>query len=258
MTKKERQSYILRKVEKEGKLLTNDMISELEVAEDTIRKDFQELVSEGLVKRFHGGIISLKSGKLDTDSNKIEFDKRASLYSKQKELLAKECINLIQDKKVLFIDSGSTNLKFAESLKDFTGTIITNSPLNAVACCMLDGAKITLLSGELDKKSKVIKGSSTIKQISQLNIECCILGVSSLSHSVGITVPSYDESILKKELIDQSNIVIAIATKEKLETIATYYVDDITSLTHLITDETDEDILNGYRNKGIDVLSIEI
>ena len=61
MLKKERQIYILEKVKREGRAITNDLVEELGVAEDTIRKDFQELSKKGLVRRIHGGVWSLFS-----------------------------------------------------------------------------------------------------------------------------------------------------------------------------------------------------
>ncbi len=248
MYKKERQIYIMEKVNKDGRAITNDLTAELNVAEDTIRKDFQELASKGLVRRIHGGILKIENDLLD-------FDKRISINLSAKKNLAKYATALVVDYSVLYLDSGTTNLCFAESLPaDFKGTIITNSPQIALACCNKRYARINLLGGELDLTTKVIKGSSTLKQLEHINIECCILGVSSLDTKAGITVPSFDESILKKQLIMQSKHIIAIATKEKLNTIATYYIADASSITHLVTDETDDNILRDYRDNGINIV----
>ena len=72
MLKKERQIYILEKVKREGRAITNDLVEELGVAEDTIRKDFQELSKKGLVRRIHGGVLRM-------ENNIIDFNERITM-----------------------------------------------------------------------------------------------------------------------------------------------------------------------------------
>lgn len=252
MTKKERQLYILEKVEKEGKAITNQVIAELGVAEDTIRKDFQELSAQGKVQRFHGGILRIEKGLL-------EFDERKNEQPSVKRQLAEKAVEFVKDKHVLYIDGGTTNLKFAESLpKDFAGTVITNSPAIALALCSYADISITLIGGNLEKTTKIVEGSSAIRQLQDLNIECCILGVSSLSPENGITFPSSGEAILKKEVVEHSKQVLVIANKEKLGTVATFRSCDISSIDILVTNEIEEKVLRDYRQFGMQIVAYEI
>ena len=43
MLKKERRNYILARVRRDGRITTKELVEELGLAEDTIRKDFQDL-----------------------------------------------------------------------------------------------------------------------------------------------------------------------------------------------------------------------
>ena len=47
MLKRERQAYILRKVNLHNKVLSSALCTEINVSEDTIRRDLQELAEEG-------------------------------------------------------------------------------------------------------------------------------------------------------------------------------------------------------------------
>ena len=58
MLKKERQAYILQKVNLHNKVLSSLLCSEINVSEDTIRRDLQELADEGKVIKVHGGALS--------------------------------------------------------------------------------------------------------------------------------------------------------------------------------------------------------
>ena len=239
MLKKERQIYILEKVKREGRAITNDLVEELGVAEDTIRKDFQELSKKGLVRRIHGGVLTMNPTI--------------------KQQLAMKATELISGKSVVYIDGGTTNLKFAESLpKDHTGTIITNSPAIALALCEYKNIKINLIGGKLDPVTRIIKGTSSIKQIEAMNIECCILGVSSLSPENGITFPSFGEAELKKELIARSSQIIVIANKEKLGSVSTFLAADISAIDILVTNETDERIIKSYSKRGPQVIVYDV
>lgn len=252
MTKMERQLYILEKVEKEGKAITNEVVAELGVAEDTIRKDFQELSAQGKVQRFHGGILRIEKGLLD-------FEERSTQQPSVKRQLAEKAVEFILDKHVLYIDGGTTNLKFAESLpKDFAGTVITNSPAIALALCTFENISITLIGGNLEKTTRIVEGSSAIRQLQDLNIECCILGVSSLSPENGVTFPSSGEAMLKKEVMEHSGQIMVIANKEKLGSVATFRSSDISAINVLVTNETDEKILRDYRQYGIQVIAQEV
>lgn len=251
MLKADRQAYILKKVETEGRVVVQELTQELNVTEDTIRKDLQSLSKLGLLKRIHGGAHSLINDMKD-------FNSRVEFNSQTKADLAKRACTLIENAKVIFIDGGSTNLKVAENIPEhFDGRIITNSPSIALSLCRLSKASITLLGGDLDKKNQVLFGASTLRAIQQIHLDLTILGVSTLDSKVGITVPSYEESIIKNQLFEQSSMVIAIATKEKLEKISTFFVAKVSALDYLITEGTvDNKIVDTYNKLGINVITV--
>ena len=58
MLKKERQAYILHQVNLHNKVLSSSLSADINVSEDTIRRDLQELADEGKVIKVHGGALS--------------------------------------------------------------------------------------------------------------------------------------------------------------------------------------------------------
>lgn len=248
MVKRERHLYILDKVEKEGRVLTKDLVNELNLAEDTVRKDFQELSAQGKVQRFHGGILKLADKPLD-------FSVRIAEQATAKERLAALAVPLLTDKKVLYIDGGTTNLKLAQLMpKDYVGTVITNAPDIALEFCAHPQAEIMLIGGILNHATKVVAGSKAMEQLRDMNIECCVLGVSSVSASCGITYPLSDEAMLKREVIKHSKQVLAIATKNKIGSVSTFRAAEISDLDILVTDETEEKVIEELSSHGIDVV----
>lgn len=251
MLKQERQQYILKKVAEEGRVLTNDLQRELNVSFDTVRKDFQELAAQGKVIRTHGGILRKYEETID-------FNTRKEQQTSVKEMLAREALPLIIRNHVLYLDSGTTNLKLAEQLAGhFTGTVITNSPVIALELCSCPDTEVVMLGGRLEKTINVIVGTNAIRQMEDFNIECCVLGVGAISVTHGITFPVYEETLLKKVVLEKSKIVVAIAVKEKLNTVSGFFCADIREIDYLVTDAEDPKILDPYVQQGVKVISVK-
>ena len=67
MLKKERQAYIIHQVNLHNKILSSDLSQEINVSEDTIRRDLNELSNMKKIIKVHGGALS----KSLTDSGTI-------------------------------------------------------------------------------------------------------------------------------------------------------------------------------------------
>ncbi|MFV0605409.1 MAG: DeoR family transcriptional regulator [Niabella sp.] len=59
MLKKERQAFILHRLNLHNKVLSMDLCREIGVSEDTIRRDLQELSDAGRLLKVHGGALSM-------------------------------------------------------------------------------------------------------------------------------------------------------------------------------------------------------
>ncbi len=251
MLKKERQQIILNRVNKQGRVTTNEMVEEFGCAVDTIRKDFQEMGKAGIVKRVHGGVLRIEKELLD-------FKDRMTEKVHVKQILAEKATTLLKDQSIIYIDGGTTNLKFAESLpKDLQTMVVTNSPAIALALCDFPGIEITVLAGQMQKTTRLIEGSNTLQQIENMHFQIAVIGVSSISAESGITYPSMEEAMLKKAAFEHAQQVIIIANKEKIGSVAGFQAADISTVTFLVTDETNETILAPYRKAGIEIIISE-
>ena len=70
MLKKERQAYIIQQINVHNKVLSSDLSAQLDVSEDTVRRDLQELSEEGKLIKVHGGALS-KSFHFTLETNTI-------------------------------------------------------------------------------------------------------------------------------------------------------------------------------------------
>ncbi|MDO9155975.1 MAG: DeoR family transcriptional regulator, partial [Sediminibacterium sp.] len=100
MLKKERQAYIIQQINIHNKVLSSDLCVQLDVSEDTVRRDLQELAEEGKLIKVHGGALA-KSFHFTIESKQV--------YSlPEKKIIAHKAIDLIKDGMLVVISGGTT------------------------------------------------------------------------------------------------------------------------------------------------------
>ncbi|WP_040503088.1 DeoR family transcriptional regulator, partial [Herbaspirillum lusitanum] len=59
MLTSQRKKHLLDLLNRDGRIVAKPVSEQLEVSEDTIRRDLRELAREGLLRRVHGGALPL-------------------------------------------------------------------------------------------------------------------------------------------------------------------------------------------------------
>lgn len=111
-----------------GSVTVKELSDRFSVSLETIRRDLQELESNGSVKRVHGGAISL-----DNADAGLAFNKRKHERSIEKKLIAYKALALIKPGDMIMLDASSTCWYLAEALPDISLTVITNSFRNVLS-----------------------------------------------------------------------------------------------------------------------------
>lgn len=251
MLKEQRQQLILNILKNEGKLIATDLSIRLNVSEDTIRRDLRELDTEGLLHRVHGGALP--------NSPKVfGFDERQVQTPEAKEAIALSALQLIHDGQVIIMDGSTTILRIAQLIPEhIKATIITNSPSIAMALSSHPLIEVIMIGGQLFKDSLVNIGAASVEALNNIRADLCFIGVYSIHDEIGISIPNFEETYVKKSMIENSSEVVALVTAEKIGTSSAYIVAPANSLTYLITeDKVSEERLEPYRALGISILKV--
>jgi DeoR/GlpR family transcriptional regulator of sugar metabolism len=247
--REERHQFILDALGSEGRVLAADLSSRYKVSEDTIRRDLRELARSGKIYRVHGGALPRPAGA-------VPFVSRQQIDTESKIGIARAAADMIRDGQVVLIDGGTTNLRIASYLsRERSATIVTNSPPLALALADHPNLNVVMLGGNLLKQERVTTGIETIRVVESIRADLCFLGMCSLHPEVGITVGDRDEAYVKKAMIEASAEVVGLISLGKIGTSLPYLVGPASRLNRLITDASDEDVLNLYRAQGIEVTS---
>lgn len=214
----QRQSLIHQMLTETGRVIGADVARKLGVSEHTIRRDLQELARQGLCKKVYGGAVS-------QFKQSASFETRMAQNVPEKSAVARKCAQLMRPGACVFIDAGSTYLAMVEFIPDdIELTIITNSPQIAAALSGRNNGELILLGGRVNAHTGSTLGSDPVNQIRGMNFDQTFIGVCGLDPQVGMSAVYYEDACFKKEVLAQSNEVIAAVTADKVSQVARYKV----------------------------------
>ena len=249
MLKEERFQVILNQLSQDQKVHLTELSHILKVSEDTIRRDIKELADQGLLKSVRGGAVPHSPGP-------HRFRDRIEYGNEQKEIIAKKALSFLKDGQVVILDGGTSAMLIAKALpKDIHLTVVTNSFPIVNILEAHEKVEVLFAGGRLLKNSFVTIGNETIQFLKKFRADICFLGICSIHPDLGVTGPDYEESEVKKVMIESSREVIALSTIEKLGTAEAYYVCPTNQLTSIITDySSDLPEFDIYKKIGINMI----
>ncbi|MEA9413970.1 DeoR/GlpR family DNA-binding transcription regulator [Flavobacterium sp. PL02] len=249
MKKEERQNVILEYLSKEHRVTLIELSEYLNVSEDTVRRDVKELSDQGLLKAVRGGAVA-------PSPIPLHYRNREKHDLENKKIIAEKAISFLKDGQVVFIDGGTTSVALVASFPyDLKITIITNSFPVAALVEDLPNIELIFAGGKMCKTSFATSSIETIDFFRNFRADVCILGVCSIHHERGITGIMYDDSQIKKNMIQNSNFVIALSSIEKVGTAEAYFVCPIKDINVLVTNNDPEDeLLKPYKDAGITIV----
>lgn len=249
MLKHERKKFILNKLTRDQKVLIPELCVDLEVSDDTIRRDLKEMSEMGLLEKVHGGALP---------RSPIPFDyvQREDYEIAHKKNIANKARALIKPGQTILLDGGTTNLELVRALpRDLEITIFTNSFPLATEIMVHPTIEAYFLGGKINRKSRVSLGIEVIEALTYLRADLCMLGICSIDYDAGVTMRSKEECAVKRAFMQSAAQVIALSTTDKIGTAETYKLCDIDKIDCLITDDLlEESEKEKYRNKAITVL----
>lgn len=248
MVKEERLQLILQHLTRDNRVQLGEMSRLLSVSEDTVRRDIKELDVQGLLKAVRGGAIA-------NSSIPHHYRDRETFDISLKRRIAEKAIPFVKNGQTIFMDGGTSVLAVAQMLpKDLKVTVVTNS--FPVADVLEDhpNAEVIFAGGRLYKTAFTTIGQQAIDTVRNVRANIYFFGVSSI-HTIGLTARSYEDSLVKRAMVENATQIIALSTLQKIDTAEAFFVCPITKVDTLITEATPNDEkLQPYRDLGLNVV----
>jgi DeoR family myo-inositol catabolism operon transcriptional repressor len=222
----EMESYII----KNGSVSLDEMAENFGLSLNTIRRDVEELLTRGNIKKVYGGVTAV-SGE------NILFTNRENKNKSAKQIIGSLAAELIENNSTVYIDTGTTTAQVVSNLGNKSGvTIITNSL--KVMCEAGKSPELNLLTlgGYYNYATASFIDSKLIEKMSKLHFDYVFLGASSISKN-GLAINSYFELDKKQWLVkNNKGRIVLLADTNKYDTTALYLFSDFNEVDIVIAE----------------------
>jgi DeoR/GlpR family transcriptional regulator of sugar metabolism len=245
----ERRQAILERLARDGRVVASDLVDQLAVSEDTVRRDLRELAAQGLVQRVHGGALPAAPA-----AAAVSFAERLERDGARKSALARAAVPLLDGASVILLDGGTSTLELARRLPhDHACTVLTNAPPVASALAGHPRADVVMLGGRMLKRAQVTVGPEAMDALRRVRADVAVLGVCSVHPELGVTAREQEEAEVDRAMVAAAADVVVLATADKLGTASPWLVAELGELTHIVTDAGAEAAV-GYAGAGLTVV----
>lgn len=214
----------------------------------TIRRDFKELESAGLVLRYYGGAKILED----------EIFNETDIVKIKKQSIAKYAASLIEDGDTIFINSSSTAISILDYIKDKRVTVVTNNG-RSLEKNLPPNIYLILTGGEIYGRKHSMVGDLAMQVLSNITSTKCFMGVSGIRHDYGISTSVIQETTINKEMIKRcTGPVYVLATSNKIGIHHNFSSGRISDVDYLITDsDADPQKISELNSSGVKSIIID-
>lgn len=205
-----------------------------DVSSMTLRRDLAQLEKQGLVLRVRSGAVSVDSIK---GSKEVRYNLRAEENIEAKEIVAKKAVELIEQGRSLYLDSGSTIMCLAEILPNEHLSILTSGPNIGIEVAKKTNPSIMLIGGQLNRNNISVSGMGAIEFVKLVNIDVAFMATSGFSLEAGLTSGDYNECELKKYVIQKAKKVVVLMDSSKINKNMPYTFAGLKEIDVLVTDK---------------------
>ncbi|HEY4599463.1 DeoR/GlpR family DNA-binding transcription regulator [Corynebacterium sp.] len=204
----------------QGKVTVTELAAQFGVTAETIRRDLSQLTAEGKLYRVHGGAVPAR--QFQTDYVPLETRKHSAALAKQ--AIGRAAVQFVPlDGGTIFLDSGTTTAMIAEAIvehaesidKNYSLSVVTNSPHNALLLSTDPRIKVQLLGGKIRAQSQAVVGAVALQTLALLHADVAFIGTDAFTLTHGLSTHDAAEAAIKRAMIAYSDKVVTLCDSTK-------------------------------------------
>lgn len=242
----DRQAKIIELLRERNFLDLRTLIERFDVSVATIRRDLGDLEGAGLLRRTHGGAVSINQVAQDKTN-----EARSVWNQPEKAAIASVVSGMIVDGDTVLLDAGTTALEVAKKLVGRRSLTLISNGLDIIAELTRDeGQSVYAVGGEYTATNHSFRGPLAEQFIRQFNVDKLILNAASIDVDRGLvcTVEPVNASIARA-MMEVSRRVIVVADNSKFTKSSMSVVAKIEDVGTIVTDRGAMSIIDAAPEK---------
>ena len=245
----ERRNEILMKLQAERRVVVSELSQLYDVSEETIRRDLEKLVNEGVAIKSYGGAVINENANLEVPFN---IRKNYNVVGKQK--IAEQIAAMVKDGESLMLDASSTAVYIAKALKEKKNlTVITNSIEIVVELMDMPDWKVLSTGGLTREGSFALVGPQTDKMLKSYHVDKTIISCKGFDLESGLTDSDELHANNKITMLEAAGKKILAVDKSKFDKTAFTAIGALEDITTVVTDEEpDRRWIQAFEEAGVE------
>lgn len=232
----ERRKEILMKLQAERRVVVSELSQIYEVSEETIRRDLEKLVNDGVAIKSYGGAVINENSTLDLPFN---IRKNRNVIGKQR--IAEQIAALVKDGDSIMLDASSTAVYIAKALKEKKNlTVITNSIEIIIELLDMPEWNVFSTGGLTREGSFALVGPQTDKMLKAFHVDKAIISCKGVSTDKSITDSDELHANNKLTMLESAAMKILAVDNSKFGNTAFTAIGTLDDITTVVTDEEPE------------------
>lgn len=232
MLASERHREILSRLSSIGGVRVAQLASELNVTQETIRRDLEKLDAEGKLVRTHGGAMAV-----ETDRRELPLDVRETINLEQKRLIARRAVRELAPGDVIALDASSTAHELAKVIPDIPITVVTNALPVAHALLDRPAVRVIITGGILDRPSMSMVGPLAEQSLERFHVQKLFFSCRGLDLARGLSVTADEHAGIKRRMIDLCEKAYLLIDSSKFDVRSVEFFAPIEEMDMIVTDD---------------------
>ena len=228
----QRKEKILKYVGTRNHVTVTELCRSFGASEATIRRDLEELASDHLIKRTHGGAKAIIGGVNHTEVSLADDE-----FEDEIRAISVAAAQLVMDNETIFLGSGRTIFAMVPHLKERQGLTIVSNALNVVneflGCTQVS---LVVIGGIMRSQDRSMIGHIAERSVKELRADKVFVGTEALDFKAGLTNSYLPKTRTDRAIISISANVVLVTDHSKFYKTKTAFWAPLSIVSTIVTD----------------------
>ncbi|MDA8193488.1 MAG: DeoR/GlpR family DNA-binding transcription regulator [Thermaerobacter sp.] len=228
-----RRKELLELLQSEPEMSINDLVDRLGVSAATVRRDLNNLSSQGLIQRLRGG-ATISHNPLGIEPSWLE---RHRENIDKKRAIVRLALDAVEDGQVVALDVGTTTLELARLLQMRSDLMVFTASVPISEMLARGRPTVYLVGGRVRPREMGVVGPLARDIIGRFHYDVFFLAAAGWSLEQGLMDFSIEDVEIKQAFMNCSNQVIALVDSTKYGKTSLMSIAPLKEVDMVITDD---------------------
>lgn len=227
----ERQRKIVELVNEKLSIRVTELSKIFSVTEETIRRDLEKLEKDNLLRRSHGGAVSIEENQSETS-----YIEREITNAVEKRAIALEAIKSIEAGDQIVLDASTTAWYMAKELPDMPLTVLTNSIKVAIELSKKEQIRVISTGGSLLAQSLSFVGPLAERSLGMYHVNKAFISCKGVHLEKGLSDFNELQALVKKQMMEIADETVLMVDSSKFGVRSFSQISALSNIDCIITD----------------------